>query len=148
MYIIFISTAAIALVALFLFYFKTNSSERKNLRGKTALITGGSNGLGQQICLKLAQHGCNVIIADISPATETMKKLESYSIKSKAFIVDVSNYQEILKMKQDLLEEFKFIDIVVNNAGLIPYKTIFEQSSAEIETLTKVNFNSVIFVSQ
>jgi len=111
------------------FFLNTNHLKMKNLFGETALVTGGSNGLGQQICIKLAQQGCNVIIADISDA-------------------DVSNHQEILKIREILLDEFESIDIVINNAGLIPYKSIFEQSSDDIETLTKVNLNSVLFVSK
>lgn len=135
----------IALILVFYFKFKL---KKKDLRGKTALVTGGSNGLGQQICLKLAQQGCNVIIVDISSATETLFKLEPYNIKSKAFKVDVSNYQEIINLREILTTEFGLIDIIVNNAGLIPYKSIFEQTSDEIETLNKVNLNSVIFVSK
>ncbi|KAL7022985.1 hypothetical protein ACKWTF_012447 [Chironomus riparius] len=132
----------------FYLIFKVKYSKKKILCGKTALVTGGSNGLGQQICIKLAQQGCNVIIADISSASKTMLKLQPYKIKSREYKIDVSNYEEILKMREILSDEFEFIDILVNNAGLIPYKTIFEQTSDEIETLTKVNLNSVIFMTK
>ncbi|XP_070497985.1 protein dhs-3-like [Chironomus tepperi] len=139
--------ASVVVIPLY-FIFKAKFSKTKKISGKTAIVTGGSNGLGQQICIKLAQHGCNVIIADISSAKETLKKLEVYDIKSKAYMVDVSNYKEILKMKEDLKDEFESVDIVVNNAGLIPYKTLFEQTSDEIETLNKVNLNSTIFMTK
>lgn len=140
---------SIATLLIFSFIsFLKKLSKRQNLQGKVALVTGGSNGLGQQICIKLAQKGCSVIIADILPAQETLKSLEVYKVKSKAFKVDVSNFNEVLKLKENLLDEFGTVDILVNNAGLIAYKTIFEQSSDEIERLTKVNINSVIFVSK
>ena len=57
-------------------------------------------------------------------------------------------FQEILTMRDILSNEFEFIDIVVNNAGLTSYKTIFEQSSDDIETLTIVKLNLVIFASK
>lgn len=138
---------ALALVCLTALYIHNRSKEVK-ISGKVALVTGGSNGLGQQICIELAKNGCNVVIADVSPADETLKHLKQYSIKAVAFKVDVSNFDEITTMKSKIYEEFGKLDILINNAGLISYKTLQEQSSAEIERLFKVNVNSVTLVSK
>lgn len=73
--------------------------------------------------------------------------LVEMGVSAKAYQVDVSNYDEILQLKRNILSDLGEVDILVNNAGLIPYKTIFEQSSSDIERLTRVNFNSVILVS-
>jgi 3-oxoacyl-[acyl-carrier protein] reductase len=89
-----------------------------------------------------------VAIADLCPVDdETMEKMTAFGVQVKAYRVDVSNHKEILDLKAKLTEEFGEIDILVNNAGLISYKSISEQSYEEIEKLTRVNVNSVIFVS-
>lgn len=113
-------------------------------------VTGGGNGLGQQICLKLAAVGCNVAIADVDfpSAQRTAASLVKMGVSAKAYKVDVSNYSEITQLKQNILNDLGEVDILVNNAGLIPYKTIFEQSAEDLERLTKVNFNSVMLVSE
>jgi NADP-dependent 3-hydroxy acid dehydrogenase YdfG len=106
--------------------------------------------LGQQMCFKLASVGCNIAIADIDlkAAQSTADRLISMGVSAKAYKVDVSNYDEILKLKQNIIDDLGEVDILINNAGLIPYKTIFNQSAEELERLTRVNFNSVMLVRQ
>lgn len=105
--------------------------------------------MGQQICIKLAELGCNIVIADIDfkSATQTAENLQKLGISTKAYKVDVSNFAEILKLKSDVLKDVGEVDILVNNAGIVAYKTILEQSFEEIERLTRINLNSVILVS-
>jgi NAD(P)-dependent dehydrogenase (short-subunit alcohol dehydrogenase family) len=112
-------------------------------------ITGGANGLGQQICLQLASFGCNIAIADIdfTSAEKTVEKIVEMGVSAKAYKVDVSNYEEILTLKQKISEDLGEVDILVNNAGLIAYKSILNQSAEEIERLTRVNFNGVLLVT-
>lgn len=105
--------------------------------------------MGQQICIKLAQHGCNVAIADIDfeAAIKTTGMLTKLGVLARAYKTDVSNYIDIVQLKQNILNDLGEVDILVNNAGLVPYKTIFDQSAEELERLTRVNFNSVMLVS-
>lgn len=112
-------------------------------------MTGGANGLGQQICIKLAQLGCNVAVVDIdfASAKATAEKLCEFGVSSKAYKVDVSKFSEIVKLKAEILSDLGEVDVLINNAGIIAYKTIFDQSAEEIESLTNVNFNAVIYVS-
>lgn len=112
-------------------------------------ITGGANGLGKLLSLELASLGCKLAIADvdIAAAEETAKSItDKYGVPSKAYKVDVSNYSEILKLKENILSDLGEVDILVNNAALIPYKSILDQSAEELERLTRVNFNSVMLV--
>lgn len=104
--------------------------------------------MGQQICMRLAEVGCNVAIADVdlAGAQKTVESLVKVGVKAKAYKVDVSNYAEITQLKQLILDDFGEVDILVNNAGLVPYKTIFDQSPEELERLTRVNLNSVMLV--
>jgi all-trans-retinol dehydrogenase (NAD+) len=111
-------------------------------------VTGGSNGLGQQISLQLASKGCHVIVADISSGDDTIEKLKAFNVKAKAYRVDVSSHKEITELKKQVNEEFGDVFILVNNAGLIPYKTVSELTYEEIEKLTSVNVNSVMFMTK
>jgi NAD(P)-dependent dehydrogenase (short-subunit alcohol dehydrogenase family) len=112
-------------------------------------VTGGGNGLGQQISIKLAKLGCNVAVVDIdfASAQTTADNLRKLGVSAQAYRADVSNFNEIVKLKQQILADLGEVDVLVNNAGIIAYKTIFEQTAEEIERLTNVNFNGVIFVS-
>lgn len=110
-------------------------------------VTGGCNGLGRQICLELASKGCDIAIADICQADDAINELKAYNVRVKAYNVDISNSDEIIKLKGNLTSEFGEVDILVNNAGLISYQTLFEQSYKQIEKLSSVNVNGVIFVS-
>lgn len=99
--------------------------------------------------MELAKEGCNIAFCDISSPEETLQKLKHFNVKVKAYKTDVSNLQEIEKLRDDIQNDFNCnVDILVNNAGLIPYKTIFEQSYEEIQKLTAVNINSVYMMTK
>ncbi|CAG9804984.1 unnamed protein product [Chironomus riparius] len=118
-------------------------SKIPNLNGKVALVTNGSNGLGQKICISLAQYGCNIIIADILPADETLNKLQRYNVKAKSFKVDISNQQEVLKLKTDVINEFGTVDILINNATTVSYETVFKNSSEDVDVMLEGNVCAV-----
>lgn len=111
-------------------------------------MTGGANGLGKEICIILASLGCNIAVVDIdiTSALATAEILREQGILARAYKVDVSNYDEISQLKIDVLTDMGEVDILINNAGIIPYKTIFQQSAEELERLTRVNLNSVMLV--
>ncbi|KAG5676035.1 hypothetical protein PVAND_005890 [Polypedilum vanderplanki] len=146
MLIIIVSITIIILISVLKLQNKYKT--KQYLLGKFALITGGANGLGQQISLQLASKGCHIAIADICSSDETIEKLKKFNVHAKAYKVDVSDFKEVLKFKQKLSEEFGDIDILVNNAGIISYKSIIEQSFEEIEKLTGVNINAVMFMTK
>lgn len=83
-------------------------------------ISGGSNGLGQKICIELAREGCKIAFCDISPPDETLEKLKEFDVTVKAYKTDVSNFKEIEKLRDDIQNDFNSsVDILVNNAGMI-----------------------------
>lgn len=79
-------------------------------------VTGGGNGLGRAICLKLADHGCNVAVADVNfdAAKATAEKITSKGLKSKAYKVDVTKADEIMKLRDELCNDLGPIDILVS----------------------------------
>jgi len=97
--------------------------ERKNLfdlNQKTAIVTGGSIGLGFNIASGLAEAGANIAIAArrFNLCREAAKKIEELGVKCLPIKVDITNKEDIKKMVEITLEKLKRIDILVNNAGI------------------------------
>ena len=112
--------------------------ELNNLNTKTAIITGGSKGIGLAIAKRLHEAGANVAIADIDAAAtlEAAEQLNMLRADSAIGLVsDVSSQDDVDKMSQKVIEQFGGIDVLINNAGIFPYKLFLE---ADIDLYKKV----------
>ena len=92
-----------------------------NFSEKTAVVTGGSRGLGRAICLELARGGANVMLCyagNEAAANETAAACESLGAKAAAVRCDVSKEDEVKALMDAALKTFGRIDILVNNAGI------------------------------
>ncbi len=89
------------------------------IKGKTALVTGGSRGLGKHAALSLAQEGVNVAICGRTQDTldETVKELEGLGVSSMSVIADVGDISTIESLHQQVVDGLGPIDILVNNVG-------------------------------
>ena len=78
-------------------------------------VTGGGNGLGRAISLKLAKKGSNIIIADVNmkAAEETAADIQRLGVKAKAYLLDVTNADEITKLRDQISSDFGPVDILV-----------------------------------
>lgn len=78
-------------------------------------VSGGGNGLGRGICLKLAEQGCNVAVVDVNleAAEQTVDEIKSRGFNAKAFKVDVTKTDEILKLRAELAKSLGPVDILV-----------------------------------
>ena len=96
----------------------------------------------------LAKHGCNIAIADIDikSAEKTALEITHKGVQAKAYKADVSNYDEIESLRDQIASDFGNVDILINNAGLIPFASLIDQKASEIEKLFKVNVNSTVLV--
>lgn len=83
-------------------------------------VTGGGNGLGRGICMKLADYGCNIAVVDIDlkSAEQTADEIRSRGLKAKAYRVDVTKAEEIKKLRDDLCNDLGPVDILVRS-GLV-----------------------------
>ena len=92
-----------------------------NFSEKTAVVTGGSRGLGRAICLELARGGANVVLCyagNEAAANETVAACEALGAKAAAVRCDVSKEDEVKALMDAALKTFGRIDILVNNAGI------------------------------
>ncbi|CAO1383009.1 unnamed protein product [Diamesa serratosioi] len=127
------------------------TQKKKDVNGQLAFVTGAANGLGRGIAMKLAKHGMNIAIADVdvikaeSTANE-IKKL--YNVKAKAYKLDVSKVEEIIKIRDKVTQEMGPVDILINNAGLMTFNIFDEQTSEQIDKLIQVNVLGTILMSK
>ena len=92
-----------------------------NFAGKTAVVTGGSRGLGRAVCLELAKGGANVVFCyagNEAAAKETTAACEALGAKALAVRCDVAKADEVMALMDAAVKEFGRIDILVNNAGI------------------------------
>ncbi|HEY6444451.1 MAG TPA: SDR family NAD(P)-dependent oxidoreductase, partial [Candidatus Acidoferrales bacterium] len=88
------------------------------LKGQVAFVTGAGRGIGQAMALAFASEGTIVGVADIDPATAkaTVSQIEKNSGMARAFAIDVSRREDVLRAVDQLVSEFGRLDIIANNA--------------------------------
>ncbi|XP_070509197.1 estradiol 17-beta-dehydrogenase 11-like [Chironomus tepperi] len=145
MFIFFIKIASVMAKEIFeMIFYKTKV---KSIHGQLALVTGGANGLGRATSFRLAQEGCNVIIIDINEeeAIQTAAAIsEKFNVKTKAYKVDVSNFEAFQELKQNISRDFdgQTIDILINNAGILSAISLHEGQYTQIQKVIDVNMTS------
>jgi NAD(P)-dependent dehydrogenase (short-subunit alcohol dehydrogenase family) len=120
------------------------------LKGKVALVTGGGSGIGRGICLKFAQEGASVVVADINldAAKETVRLIEKESGSAVPVKADVTSVEETEAMAAFVEKRFKRIDILVNNAGTDVKGAIQEYPVETWDKLMALNLRGVFLSTQ
>ncbi|MFN3478072.1 MAG: 3-oxoacyl-[acyl-carrier-protein] reductase [bacterium] len=118
-----------------------------NLQNKNALITGASRGIGKAIAIKMAQAGANIVINYKSSKNEAEvlanNLSKNYGVKALAIQSDVSNIEEVKKMKELILNQLGPISILVNNAGVTQDKLLRNMTPDMWDYVIKSNLYSV-----
>ena len=123
-----------------------NSKENLPLHGLKALVTGASRGIGKEIALALAEAGASVAInyrSSEEGAAEVAKKIEELGVSSWIYPADISDYNETVKMKEQIEKYFGKIDILVNNAGVNVDKLFVNMDQNTWNRVISVNLNGV-----
>jgi len=127
------------------------------LKGKTAIVTGSSRGLGKAIALGFAREGANVIIAARSqtekkelPGTifKTAEEINSLGYAAIALGCDVTDEESVNSMVAKAMDKFGHIDVLVNNAGVAFYYPILETPTKRWELILKVNLLGAFLCSK
>ncbi len=118
----------------------------KLLKGKTAIITGASRGIGKGIAKVFALNGANVAFTfskSIELAKEFEKELNSLGVKAIAYQSDAANYSDSIDLIEKINTDFDNIDILVNNAGITRDNLLMRMQEEDFNQVIKVNLNSV-----
>lgn len=122
----------------------------KCIKDKVVLITGGGNGIGRAIALRIAREKCKLAIVDIdyAAAEQTVKDIkEKFAVDVLPFKVDVSKPLEIAQLKSDVQRTLGSVDILINNAGLLCVNmSLREGIDEDIQRAVNVNLTSHFWV--
>lgn len=118
------------------------SSNSLPLAERTAIVTGGSRGIGRSIALELGKRGANLVVNYVhsaEAAEEVVKELKSFGREALAVQADVSNYDQAETLIKAAVDKFEKIDILVNNAGITRDKLIMMMGEEDWDEVLDIN---------
>jgi len=121
------------------------------LEGKSAIVTGGSLGIGTSIAVELARAGANVAInyrRHDAEAKAVAKEIEEMGRKAIVFKADVSNHEDAESMFEKVISEFGGLDILVCNAGINRDRVIWKMSETDWDNVINVNLKGYFFYNK
>ncbi len=124
--------------------------DRFRLDGKTVLITGGGQGIGEGYAHALAEAGANIAIVDINPDTaeKVSKDIRILGSKSISIVADVTKVDDTKKMVDTVIKEWGKLDIAINNAGRTLWKNAEDVLEDEWDMVVDLNLKAVFLCSQ
>lgn len=127
-----------------------NAIDLFQLRGKNALVTGGSSGIGKQVALAYAQAGAAVALAGRHQDTLQDVAAEIAAEGGQAITVacDVTEAEQVTAMLSRVTEELGGVDIAVCNAGIISQDSLLDMSLEEFQRIQNTNVNGVFLTAQ
>src|SRR5437667_1689236 len=116
------------------------------LKGRTALVTGGSRGIGRAIALALGEEGADVAVNYVSsegPARDVVENIKKVGRRAILAQADVGDYPDTFRMAQEVLREFGHLDILVTNAGINSDKSFVKMDHASWRKVLAINLDGV-----
>jgi NAD(P)-dependent dehydrogenase (short-subunit alcohol dehydrogenase family) len=122
-----------------------------NLKGKVALVTGGSKGLGKAMARGLAEAGADIVISsrhenELKPALEEI--LRDTDRKGRFVVADMSRRSDVLRLARTALEQMGRVDILVNNAGTNIPQAIDQIKDEDWDAVMEINLNSIMVLTR
>jgi 3-oxoacyl-[acyl-carrier protein] reductase len=119
-----------------------------NLQGKTAIVTGGTKGIGRAITAALIADGISVCISarsqrEIDAAVNELNRVDRG--KAIGFVCDVRDYDQVKTLINHTAKELGGVDILVNNAGIGMFETVAETSPADFRAVVETNLFGVFY---
>ncbi|NUN70433.1 MAG: 2-dehydro-3-deoxy-D-gluconate 5-dehydrogenase KduD [Bacteroidetes bacterium] len=123
-------------------------NELFSLQGKSAIVTGGSTGLGQGMALGLASAGADIILVDYVESTETAEKITAMGRKAVTVVVNLMEMDSIATVMERTLAAFGKVDILVNNAGIIRRMDAIDFTEKDWDDVMLLNSKTIFFLAQ
>lgn len=125
------------------------------LKGKVALITGASRGIGKEISLLFAKNHADLVLnyrENEAMSQELAAEVQKYDVRVKTIRADVRNREEVAEMFKQVKQEFGRLDVLVNNAGILRDNLMLMTSEADYDDLMATNlkgtFNCLQFAAK
>ncbi len=111
------------------------------LDGKVAVVTGSAQGIGQEIAVRLAHNGANLVVADldVGRCKETVDLVQKAGREARPYKVNVASWDEVKAMTDGVLKEWDHVDILVNNAGITRDGLLMRMKEEDWDLVLKVN---------
>jgi 3-oxoacyl-[acyl-carrier protein] reductase len=122
----------------------------ENLKGKKAIVTGGSRGLGKATAIALAKEGVDVAITgrNVELLENTVKELKALGVNATYATFDISNHKEVKSSIQYLNETFGTVDILINNAGIAAFGSFLEMDTENWIKIINTNVLGMYYVTK
>jgi glucose 1-dehydrogenase len=121
------------------------------LDGKVALVTGGSQGIGQAIAIRLAAAGANVSFnynSNPDGAADTIEQIEAHGSKGFTLQADTGSISSVRRLVAETIGQFGKLDILVNNAGIEKNADFWDVTEADYDDVMNINLKGVFFTIQ
>jgi len=112
------------------------------LKGKVALITGASRGIGKAVALKFASEGADIAFTDLKIIPETIDEIADLGVKVKAYESNAADFAATEEVVSQIFADFGRIDILVNNAGITKDGLMLRMSEEQWDAVINVNLKS------
>ncbi len=119
------------------------------LTGKTAVITGGSRGIGKAIALRMAKSGADIALVyagNEEAARQTAGELAALRVKVKFYRCDVSDFEAVKGTIDQIITDFGGIDILVNNAGIVRDRLVLSMTPEDFEKVMDINLKGAFYM--
>lgn len=119
------------------------------LKGKTAIVTGGSRGIGAAICKLFAQNGANIALlyaGNTQKAEETKETLLALGVKAEAYQCNVADAEQVAQVCKQIIKDFGSVDILVNNAGITKDKLVPMMKIPDFDSVVDTNLKGAFYM--
>lgn len=124
----------------------------KRFSNKIAIVTGGADGIGKAVACRLGTEGATVVLFDVNDILlqNTLKEFENKGIKTKGYLLDISNEVDLSKAVLQVEKELLKIDILINSAGIVgPTSTkIINFPTSEFDKIYQVNLKGAFLITK
>lgn len=121
-----------------------------SLEGKIALVTGGARGIGREIALLFAKQGADMALCDVDleKAEQTAKEIKALGRECLVLKADVTDSGSVQVMVDKILDKFKKLDILINNAGITRDSLVFRMSEQDWDKVIAVNLKGTFLCTR